>query len=390
MIVLLIMLDGYDLQVAAFASPALKVEWGLTTGQLGPVLAAALVGMALGTGLGGVLGDRWGRRPALLSGTAGFGLFACLSALAPDAFALTGLRFVTGIGLGIVLPNAAALISESVSERWRNQAVTLVVVASPLGGMVGAALSSEIIPMLGWRASFALGGSLPLLLCLSMYRWLPESPAFRPGRSGAGSQSGMGLLSPRWRQLTMGLWLAFFGSMMMLYSWLSWLPLLLVANGIVMADALRGSMLFNMFGVIGALGCSWLVARHGARQLLVISCGLAGLAVTLMAGELDASTSYARAMAIVALAGTSVLTIQVVLYALVTRVYPSIVRAGAVGWASSIGRLGAISSALGGGLLLQQQSGEMWFFVALGGGVSMVLAGTLLIGRHGRPATDTL
>ena len=63
---LTLVMDGFDIQAIAFAAPALTEAWGIERSSLGPVLAAALLGMAAGAAGIGVLGDRYGRKTALV------------------------------------------------------------------------------------------------------------------------------------------------------------------------------------------------------------------------------------------------------------------------------------------------------------------------------------
>ena len=63
---LIMVLDGFDLQLIGFAAPALIAELGIARSALGPALAASVIGMSIGAVAIGPVGDRWGRRPALL------------------------------------------------------------------------------------------------------------------------------------------------------------------------------------------------------------------------------------------------------------------------------------------------------------------------------------
>jgi AAHS family 4-hydroxybenzoate transporter-like MFS transporter len=411
---LAILFDGYDMQATAFIAPALRDEWNLAAASLGPVLSAALIGMAVGTWLGGSAGDRWGRRSTLIGSVVIFGGFALSCGLAQNPDQLALLRFVTGVGLGAAVPNATALISEWSPLKYRSYAVTFIIVAVPIGGMLGAALSSWIVPEFGWRIALMVGGALPLVLALAMAAWLPESPAFVLRRRGAQdaarlldrhaipalsqaatpatgtsdqnalSTSHITPLSPEFRRATAGLWLAFLASMYVLYSYLSWLPVLLSMNGVEMAKAIRGSLYFNLFGVAGSFLGAWAMARSGSRNILVFAGVMALLATVAIAAAVsgDAARTYALTMIAVALIGASVLTIQVTLYALAARIYPPECRARGIGWAASIGRLGAITSAAIGGTLLESQQGPSPYFITIGLALALLLAGTLIVDRH--------
>jgi MFS family permease len=97
---LLMMVEGFDLLVMAFAASGVAREFGLNGAQVGLLLSSSLAGMALGSACLAPLADRIGRRPltvaCLALSTVGMSL-AAVSA----AFTSLGLaRILTGIGIG--------------------------------------------------------------------------------------------------------------------------------------------------------------------------------------------------------------------------------------------------------------------------------------------------
>jgi AAHS family 4-hydroxybenzoate transporter-like MFS transporter len=385
----IMLLDGYDMQAAAFAAPAIRADWGIAPSALGPMLAAALVGMALGTAIGGYVGDRYGRRPALLAGVLTFSGFALLCAISKDLTWLTLMRFFTGIGMGAVIPNAMALVSETVSDRWRNLSMTVSLAAVPCGGMIGAGISSFVIPEFGWRASLAVGGVLPLCLLVLLWRWLPESVRFTGNTAtdlSAGHERGestLGILfSKAHLRVTAALWLAFFGSMIIHYSYLSWLPTMLSSSGMGTGDAVRGLMYFNLFGVAGSLAGSWVIDRRGSRDLLLFTCFLIALGTLVIGSQLGRETSYSVLVVGIAIAGCGAATLQVTLFALAAHAYPDHCRARGIGWSAGIGRAGAILSAALGGFILQLDEGISMFLAAIGSVTLIVILGVVAMDRH--------
>ena len=179
---LTIILDGIDNQLLPNAVPFIAPEWGIQNSAFRNALATGPFGMMIGGLLGGVLGDRLGRRTALLGSVMAFAVLTLAIAFVNSVTALGVLRFIAGVGLGGAMPNAAALASEYVPRRQRPFAVTLTIVCIPLGGFVAAAMASLVAPAYGWRALFIVGGIVPLVLGVLLYKVLPESPRYLAGR----------------------------------------------------------------------------------------------------------------------------------------------------------------------------------------------------------------
>jgi AAHS family 4-hydroxybenzoate transporter-like MFS transporter len=128
---MVLILDGLDIQVIAFAAPALMTEFGIERKALGPVLAAALLGMSIGSFTLGPAGDRWGRRPIILLSGLMFGASTILASTSQSLWQLAGWRLVTGIGLGGALPDSAALMAELPPQRWRSMLIAVTIVGVP-------------------------------------------------------------------------------------------------------------------------------------------------------------------------------------------------------------------------------------------------------------------
>lgn len=402
----IILLDGFDIQLAAFAAPAILADWQIGSAALAPVMAASLVGMAFGTSIGGRIGDRFGRRPALIGAVLWFGATAMLTALCTGVTSFSILRFVTGLGLGAAVPNATALVAEWMPTRARHYAVTVISVGVPCGGIIGAGIASWLIPAYGWPAAFLLGGALPLLLCLVMLHGLPESPILLARRGGADDRiaqmiaaaggaapgpfapppvvaaSGQ-VFGPALRRATFGMAIAFFAALMGVYALLSWVPVLLSNAGFPMERAIRGAMILNLSGVAASFALTWLMLRIGSRATLIGTACAAMAALALWATLLH-TPGVAPGLILLGLAatGATVLSLQVLLLTLSAHVFPVECRAAGIGYSITFGRVGAILSAFGAGMLLAQPGGMLLFFAMLAGALILLAAGAMLIDRH--------
>ena len=401
-----ILLDGFDIQLAAFAAPAIIADWQIGSAALAPVMAASLLGMAVGTAVGGRIGDRFGRRSALIGAAFWFGATAMLTALCRDVTSFSALRFVTGLGLGAAVPNATALVAEWMPERARNYALTVISVGVPCGGIVGAGLASWLIPAYGWPAAFLVGGGLPLLLGVVMIGALPESPILLARRGGADHRiaalianaggvaagpfappptvaRGGHVLAPSLRRSMIGMSIAFFAALMAVYALLSWVPVLLTGAGFPMASAIRGAMILNLAGVATSFALTWLMLRIGSRRTLIgtIGAGLAALAVWAVLLHTP-GIPHAAILFGLALVGAGVLSLQVLLLTLSAHVFPVECRSAGIGYSISVGRLGAIASAFGAGLLLAQPSGLLLFFGLVAAALLLLAAAMLVVDRH--------
>jgi AAHS family 4-hydroxybenzoate transporter-like MFS transporter len=388
-------LEGFDLQVVAFASPSIVAEWGISKQSLGPAMAASLVGMIIGSALGGRWGDRIGRRPTVVGSIAIFSAATLLTAWSGSVNQIALLRVVAGFGFGAAQTTAMALLAEWLPSETRSRVVSAVVVSVPGGGMLGAALCAWLIPAAGWRAAFVAGGALPGVLALLLLLYLPESPGFLRLREGGSSQPNdraavMQLLRAPYLTTTLGLAVAFFSNLAASYAFFSWIPLMVSSLHYPAAAGIRGSFFFNLFGAVGVLlGARALAGWKPTRGLfLFVAVGLASmvsLALSLrgltIVGEPTAA-GLVLLMTLLALAGVGTVGVQAGLYGVASTVYPTSCRATGIGIAGSVGRLGAIVSSYSGGAILSLASGVNVFlvivallFVVSGLGIWLVSSG---------------
>lgn len=414
MVTAAIILEGFDIQLIAFVAPVLIAEWGIAKSDMSYVVGAALVGMAVGSVFGGRLGDRWGRRPLLIATVSLFGMATLLAAFAQNIWQIAALRALAGIAFGAAIPNAATLIAEWMPPRLRGQAVGIVIIGVPLGGLLGASICSWLIPALGWRAAFVLGGALPLSVALLMLAALPESLRFlieRQSQSpaiarlirrlGGNAETSMALQpssvqSPdihdraalfdgRYRRTNPGLWIAFFANLCAAYAFFGWTPTLLSDLGLPPGTAIGGLIYFNLFGILSAVMCAWAVNSIGSRAVMLGAATLGMSATVGLAFGLNGVHTITELWPIMlglSLAGAAVIGFQTVLYVLAANAYETSCRASGVGMAAAFGRLGGITSSFGGGYILSLESTTGAFLFSVSMLFVMSGIGTVIVDRQ--------
>jgi AAHS family 4-hydroxybenzoate transporter-like MFS transporter len=408
---LAIILDGFANQVLALSIPMLIKMWHVTRDDFQWVQVAGYAGMALGTIVFGVLGDKAGRRPTLIGCVLLFAVPTLLIAFVSGIPALFPLRFIGGLGLGGCMPNATALLSELTPARSRAVAVTSGIVGIPIGGTLGGFIAAGV-PAEHWRNLYLIAGAAPVAIAVVMFIALPESPRFlavRPERKNAlvklmakfenpipahmavvdsldkpaKVKAGLGaLFSPEYRTDTLGLWGAMFFTLLSVYGVINWLPAILGAARYPGSMTGTGLMWFNLGGIVASLGGAACFNRFGSKwALVVMALGAILASVWLSVLPLDPSASTLPLLTAFTLQGGFINGVQTTMYALAAFVYATEIRGAGIGWAVGVGRLGSIVSPLVGVYLLHA-AGAHGFFLGFGVTMAVSLVCILLIRKH--------
>lgn len=389
-------IDGLDTAAVGFIAPALRDEWGLTPAQLNPILGAALVGLMLGAFISGPLADRFGRKTVLVVSVFFFGAWSLAAAYSNSVETLSLMRFLTGLGLGGAMPNAITLTSEYCPKRRRSLMVTSMFCGFTLGSALGGVVAAQMVPLFGWRSILVMGGVLPLMLLPLLLWLLPESARFlvqrkasserivrilkriapmperwngefhihdTPGSAAAAGQSPIKLILRGHLQFgTIMLWSAFFMSLLIIYMMTSWLPTLIKNTGLELSQAALISAMFQIGGTLGAIGLGASMDRLNPYKVLVISY-IAGAGFLFGIGQFYAN--YPLLILCVAGIGVCISGSQVGANALAASYYPTASRATGVSWAHGVGRIGAITGSLSGGVMLGMGMGFDSIFTLL-------------------------
>jgi AAHS family benzoate transporter-like MFS transporter len=363
---LIIVFDGYDLAVAGVALPSIMKEMKVDPTNAGFMVSSALFGMMFGAIFLGTIADRIGRRWATAACVALFSVFTAAAGLMNDPLPFGVMRFLAGLGIGGAMPNVVAQMTEYSPRKMRSTLVTLMFSGYSVGGILAAILGKALLERHGWHSVFLAAG-LPVVLIPFILRSMPESMPFlvrkertdalqgivarlrpdhrrEPGdafvvrREAAGSGRMHHLLGDGRAFSTLMFWVAFFMCLFMVYALSSWLAKLMAQAGYSLGSALTFVLVLNAGAMAGAIGGGWLADKLHIKWVLVGMYVLAAVSITLLGQPLPTSALFV----VVALAGASTIGTQIVTYAYVGQFYPATIRSTGIGWASGVGRSGAI------------------------------------------------
>lgn len=366
--------DGYDLSSISMAAPALSQAWHLPGAAFANTFVMSSVGIMVGALISGPIGDRVGRKPVLLASLLLLmaSSFACVTTTTIPM--LAALRFVTGLGIGTLMPATVALTSDYLPDRYRATIIMVVFTGAPLGGFLGGQLVAQLLPVYGWTSIFYIGALLPLVLIPVVLFWLPELPRFLLKR---------GRLTPRTRQLlqrlniettqqshsvdiatgnpvaglfrdglapvTVLVWILYFANLVSLYLIGYWMPTVLHMSGLSPADSVFAASLRDAGPLFSIFLLAPLSHRFSPQSVLAVSLA-AGIIAIGAVGLVD--MPYLPLLGTIFLIGCCTTGSMTVINGMTAALYPARVRNTGMGWALGIGRLGGIGGPWFGGVLL--------------------------------------
>jgi AAHS family 4-hydroxybenzoate transporter-like MFS transporter len=389
-----LIMDGFDVQAMAYIAPEIIDDFGIPGSQIGTIISAANFGVLIGSLFFTILADKIGRRPVLIIGTFYFAIMTLLTAyFAQTAGQLMLLRFIGGIGMGSIIPNATALIGEYSPARRRVTLIMTITVGFTIGGALGAFVSAWMMPIFGWRSVLYFGGAIPLVVGVLMVFWLPESLQFLAARGkfdkvgrwlsqvdpsraisktteyvipedSKGGVPVLHLLTDGRARVTLLYWAVNFTNLLNLYFLAGMLPTILNQTSGMSASAsamVAGAM--QIGGTIGTFGLAWLIAKRGFTPMLTLTFGVAALAIAVI-GSQTVMGIVPLLTVVVFIAGWCVIGGQPGLNAFAATYYPTYMRSTGIGWGLGIGRIGAILGPFVGGQLLALEWGPQQMFLA--------------------------
>ncbi|MBL4588594.1 MAG: MFS transporter [Alphaproteobacteria bacterium] len=385
------MLDGFDTQSVAFIAPVLKSAWAIPPEELGVLFGASLLGTMFGAlGLGG-LADRVGRKVIIIVSIVLFGIMSLLCATAGSVEELMIYRFLTGIGLGGVIPNLVALTSEYAPAKVRTTSVTIMFCGFPLGAILGGIASTQIIVVYGWESVFVVGGLLPLMILPVIFLWLPESIRYLAIKKAATvkvrelleqidplidfskvtwqavdenkprASNIKGLFIEGRSTWTLLLWIVVSMSLLLTYFLINWIPAILVDAGLSHKQAIMGIVILNVGAIIGGFFISRICDKRGPFKPTVIGYAVGVFLIPVIGLT---ANHLPIVLTVIFFVGFFTVGAQMTLGALSARYYPSYMCSTGVGWSMGIGRTGSALGPVLGGVLLAYGFDRISLFTA--------------------------
>jgi MFS family permease len=332
--------DGIDVLVVSFAGPHIQAEWALSNAQLGYLFSAGLAGMTLGCFTLAPWGDIIGRRKAFL-----VSLFLISAGMILVYFSnaygwMLCFRFITGLGIGGILPNLATVAAEFATKKRRDFAVGMVQGGWPLGAILTGFAVASIIPAWGWHASFLVAGVFSAALWLIVFFFLPESPVFLAKQKRTSAIHNLQkLFTAPYRQSTLILWTAIFFGFITLYTLMSWIPSIAKNSGMPFQMATYAGTFLNIGAFTGVFVMGIAISKYGIKKVMFTYLCLAFIAMNIYGSNSWSNTLH---FVFIFLIGFLVQGGFNAFYPAATRIYPEAIRSTGVGMAMGMGRFGAI------------------------------------------------
>jgi putative MFS transporter len=376
------LVDQIDVALLTFLLGSLIVEFGLSPEQAGLLAAMTFLGQLVGNLIAGTASDMFGRKLVFQVTMIVWGAASLLAAISWSVSALMFFRFLIGTGIGGEAPVAQAMVSEFVPANVRGKYIAFMEGFWAVGYVLSGAISFFLLPYFSWRWVIAAVGLLSAVVFL-VRRNIPESPRWLADK-GRGEeadaillimeaevQKRIGRVLPAATQLTVpthkqnpwttlfsagyvgrtamasGLW---FFALLGFFGLNSWIAVLLKEHGFSIVKSVGFVTLITTGGIPGFALSAYALESIGRKPTTVAFLILCAVTAYIYGTASDE--------AVFAFSGFVVSKLFIAgwimqffmfgmwscLYAYTPELYPTRARSTGAGFASSVGRVGAIIS----------------------------------------------
>lgn len=397
--------EGYDIGVLGAILPALSTypDWNLTPLQLGAIGSYTVVGMLIGGIVIGTLSEIYGRKPLFLFCLTLFAACMVPSAFAPTPFWFGVSRFIAGLGLGGIIPIAAAMTIEYSPKARKSFNYGLMYSGYSVGILVAALCGRTFLADFGWRVVVLIGAA-PLIAVPLLWKLLPESVESLVSRgklqqarevaAHMGVPMPVRQVAPKdkagWKQVlaeifslhrafeTVCFWVALFMGLLLVYGLAQWLPQIMRKNGYALGDSLMFLAVFSFSSAIGGIVLGSWADRFNVKTTVALSYLMGGVGIAALAIKAPLIVNYL----FVAIAGFGTISASLILTGFLAQRLDASVRSAGTGWALSFSRIGALSGPLLGGYIASLNIEPAWnFYVFAGVALLAALAVQLIPAR---------
>lgn len=366
--------DGVEIVNMTFALPSIKAEFGLSLTQAGLLASVTFAGMFIGASSAGILGDRFGRRCVFQWSMIIWGLASLACGLAPNLAVFIAARVMLGIGMAMEPIAGQALLSELMPAKERGKYLSYFEGFAIVGTVLSGIIAYFMLPIGGWRLLF-IAEAIPAVFVFLVRRGVPESPRWleRSGQVEAAHKTmtmiennvqkdlkGKPLLEPKkihgisseqakfgfsdlFRPLllkrTLMLWSVWFAALFAFFGLTTWLGALLLEKGYTITKSSLYLSFIWSAGIVGFFITGRLLESWGRKPALVIA--LIGSAISL--GFYANAASFMQLAIFGWVMQLFIYSFWCAIYAYTPELYPTEGRATGVGFASGVGRLGALA-----------------------------------------------
>ncbi len=398
--------DSFDITIVGYALPKIRTEFALSPTEVGLVGSSALAGMGVGSWCWGWIADKWGRRVVFASTVLMFSIFTGVAGLAMSLGFLVGARFLTGLGLGGMVPIDQALVTEYAPARIRGRVAAMLPLCWPMGYFCAAGMALLLVPHVGWRWLFAIG-VLPAILSVFIRRRVPELPrwlasqgrheeareslafvgvddrlleqarrdvAGLPSRVAVPEATFRDLFTPPYARRVVHTWLLWFCSNFAATGFAVWLPTIYSTYyHIELTRTLLYTFIVAGTQVVGRICAFWLIDILGRKTMIVIAYGVAGCAALAFTQSVTETSLLVNAMVYVFFQDIGNLAMTVY----TPEVYPVRIRGKGAAIAMGWGRFGGMTSPLLAGVLIG--AGNLMLVWGMIGAMQFLASGLTLI-----------
>ena len=366
---LILFVDGLDFSAINVGAPAILRAFGAQKTQMGFVVSAGFVGILIGSLVFGYIGDKFGRKAGAIAGVLAYSIPALLTVFATSLDQLAMFRFLSGLGMGGVVPNVIAFLTETAPKPYRATFVMVAYMGYSFGNASIAQVAAWLIPSLGWTVVFVTAGSVGLLLAAALPFVLPESIAYLAAketdspqlrrlvkaaapdvnfaddtrfvlrRPAAHEKFSLKLLITEERRIaTPLLWLGFFAESLVYMTFATWFSVVLEQAGLSPQQAALTFSAAYGGAMVAIFGLARLVDAFGPNATIITAAG--AIAAFLVMGTPGLSGAAIVAAGVLAMSCSS--STHQALNGIVGGFYPTVVRSNGAGYASGMGRAAAI------------------------------------------------